>query len=81
MTNDLPLTGYDSPPTGSGESRPRILDPDGVRQLLDHERHHANRPQIVTMLEHRLASPVAGRVGFYTKRDSVTAFKAFTLSK
>jgi hypothetical protein len=32
-------------------------------------------------LEHRLASPVAGRVGFYTKRDSVTAFKAFTLSK
>ena len=50
MTNDLPLTGYDSPPTGSGESRPRILDPDGVRQLLDHERHHANRPQIVTML-------------------------------
>jgi hypothetical protein len=60
MTNDLPLTGYDSPPTGSGESCPRILDPDGVRQLLDHERHHANRPQIVTMLEHRLASLGSG---------------------
>jgi hypothetical protein len=56
MTNDLPLTGYDSLPPGSGESRTRIIDPDGVRMLLDHERHHANRPQIVTMLEHRLAS-------------------------
>jgi hypothetical protein len=60
MTNDLPLTGYDSPPTGSGQSCPRILDPDGVRELLDHERHHANRPQIVTMLEHRLASLGSG---------------------
>jgi hypothetical protein len=32
-------------------------------------------------LEHTLPAPVSGRVGFYTKRDSVTAFKAFTLSK
>ena len=29
-------------------------------------------------LEHTLPAPVAGRVGFYTKRDSVTAFKDFT---
>ncbi|MDQ3149560.1 MAG: PepSY domain-containing protein [Chloroflexota bacterium] len=32
-------------------------------------------------LEHKLTTPVSGRVGFYTKRDSVTAFKAFSLSK
>lgn len=32
-------------------------------------------------LEHKLAAPVSGRVGFYTKRDSVTAFKGFSLSK
>ena len=28
-------------------------------------------------IEHTLPAPVSGRVGFYTKRDSVTAFKAF----
>ena len=32
-------------------------------------------------LEHTLPGPVAGRVGFYTKRDSVTAFKDFAISK
>ena len=31
-------------------------------------------------LEHRLPAPVSGRVGFYTKRDSVTAFKGFSLT-
>ena len=60
MTNDLPLPDYDSLPTGSVESRARTLDPDGVRQLLDHERQHANRPQIVMMLEHRLESLESG---------------------
>lgn len=29
-------------------------------------------------IEHTLVEPVSGRVGFYTKRDSVTAFKAFS---
>ena len=29
-------------------------------------------------IEHALPAPVSGRVGFYTKRDSVTAFKAFS---
>ena len=32
-------------------------------------------------LEHKLTAPLSGRVGFYTKRDSVTAFKGFSLSK
>ena len=30
-------------------------------------------------IEHTLPAPVSGRVGFYTKRDSVTAFKAFSV--
>lgn len=30
-------------------------------------------------LEHTLPAPVAGRVGFWTKRDSITAFKAFSV--
>lgn len=32
-------------------------------------------------LTYTLPAPVSGRVGFYTKRDSVTAFKAFSLSR
>ena len=54
--HDAPLPGYDSMATGSIESRAHALDPDGVRQLLDYERQHANRPQIIMMLEHRLGS-------------------------
>jgi uncharacterized iron-regulated membrane protein len=30
-------------------------------------------------LEHTLPAPVAGRVGFWTKRDSITAFKGFSV--
>ncbi len=30
-------------------------------------------------LEHALAAPVTGRVGFWTKRDSITAFKGFSV--
>ena len=30
-------------------------------------------------IEHTLPAPVTGRVGFYTKRDSVTAFKSFRI--
>lgn len=30
-------------------------------------------------IEHTLPAPVSGRVGFYTKRDSVTAFKSFSV--
>jgi hypothetical protein len=60
MTNALPLPDYDALPTGSVESRVRTLDQEGIRQLLDHERGHANRPQIVAMLEHRLESLTSG---------------------
>jgi hypothetical protein len=60
MTHDLPLPDYDSLPAGSVESRARTLDPEGVRQLLDYERQHADRPQIVAMLEHRLEALRSG---------------------
>ena len=60
MNRDSPLPDYDSLATGSIESRAHALDPDGVRQLLAYERAHADRPQIVQMLEHRLASLEGG---------------------
>ncbi|WP_210648709.1 hypothetical protein [Nocardioides sp. SYSU D00065] len=58
--HEAPLPDYDNLATGSIESRAHALDPDGVRQLLDYERQHANRPQIVMMLEHRLTSLESG---------------------
>ena len=32
-------------------------------------------------VEHELPAPVSGKVGFYTKRDSVSAFKAFRITR
>ncbi|WP_210502589.1 alpha-ketoglutarate-dependent dioxygenase AlkB [Nocardioides xinjiangensis] len=58
--HEPPLPDYDNLATGSIESRAHALDPDGVRQLLEYERSHADRPQIVLMLEHRLASLESG---------------------
>jgi hypothetical protein len=58
--HEPPLPDYDNLASGSIESRAHALDPDGVRQLLDYERAHANRPQIVMMLEHRLESLQGG---------------------
>ena len=60
--HEPPLPDYDNLATGSIESRAHALDPDGVRQLLDYERAHADRPQIVMMLEHRLESLQRGDV-------------------
>ena len=65
--HDLPLPDYDNLNAGSLESRVRALDADGVARLLEHERAHADRVQVVQMLEHRLdrlrsgdASPSGG---------------------
>lgn len=65
--HDVPIPDYDNLPTGSLESRVRTLDADGVSRLLEHEREHADRVQVVQMLEHRLdrlrsgeASPSGG---------------------
>ena len=58
--HEASLPDYDSLATGSIESRVRTLDLEGVRQLLAYEQAHAARPQIVMMLEHRLASLESG---------------------
>jgi hypothetical protein len=67
---ELPLPDYDDLTTGSIDSRIRALDADGVAALLDHEREHADRIQVVQLLEHRLgalrsgeATPSGGRPG------------------
>lgn len=54
--HELPLPDYDSLPMGSIESRVRTLDERGVRQLLDHEKEHANRIAVVRILEQRLVA-------------------------
>lgn len=56
MADQLPLPDYDNLPTGSIESRIRTLGEADVRTLLDHERAHADRIQVVQLLERRLVA-------------------------
>lgn len=56
MSHDLPLPDYDGLPVGAIESRVRTLDEGGVAELLDYEQAHANRVQVVQLLERRLSS-------------------------
>lgn len=53
---DLPLPDYDHLPTGSLISRIRTLDPAGLQILLDYEKAHANRVQVVSAMQSRLTS-------------------------
>ena len=53
---DLPLDDYDHLPTGSLISRIRSLDATGLQTLLDYEKAHANRFQVVTAMKSRLSS-------------------------
>lgn len=52
--DDLPLDDYDHLPVGSLISRIRTLDTAGLQTLLDYERRHANRFQVVRAMESRL---------------------------
>ena len=54
MTDDLPIPDYDQLPENSIAHRVRTLDAAGVERLLEHERGHANRIQVVQLLELRL---------------------------
>ena len=56
MSHHLPLADYDGLTVGAIESRIRTLDESGVRDLLDYERGHAARVQVVQILEQRLNS-------------------------
>jgi len=58
--DDLPLPDYDHLPVGSLISRVRTLDADDLQTVLDHEKAHANRVQVVQALTHRLSALKAG---------------------
>lgn len=50
----LPLPDFDELPLGTLGHRVRALTENDVRLLLDHERAHANRVQVVQLLTHRI---------------------------
>ncbi len=52
---DLPMPDYDHLPVGSLTSRIRSLDADDLTTLLDYEREHANRIQVVSAMQSRLS--------------------------
>jgi hypothetical protein len=54
--DQLPIPDYDQLPVGGLTSRIRSLDAAGLQILLDYERGHANRIQIVQIMQNRLSS-------------------------
>jgi hypothetical protein len=54
--DQLPLPDYDHLPVEGLTSRIRTLDATGVETLLEYERAHANRLQVVTIMENRLSA-------------------------
>ncbi|HEY4632005.1 MAG TPA: hypothetical protein VIG96_11905 [Blastococcus sp.] len=58
--DQLPLPDYDHLPVGGLTTRIRTLDAQGVETLLEYERAHANRLQVVTVMENRLSALRAG---------------------
>ena len=57
---DLPMPDYDHLPVGSLTSRIRALGADDLTTLLDYERGHANRIQVVAAMENRLSGLKSG---------------------
>ena len=54
--DQLPLPDYDHLPVEGLASRIRTLDATGLQTLLEYERAHADRLQVVTIMENRLTS-------------------------
>lgn len=54
--DQLPLPDYDQLPVEGLTTRIRSLEAQDVSTLLDYERAHANRLQVVTIMENRLAA-------------------------
>ena len=52
---ELPIAGYDELSLPSLRARLRNLDVEQLQVIVDHERTHANRADIVTMFERRIA--------------------------
>jgi hypothetical protein len=57
----LPLTDYDNLSLPSIRARLRSLDADQLRVLAAHERLHAERPEVLGMLERRIEKLETGR--------------------
>jgi hypothetical protein len=56
----LPMDGYDALSLASIRARLRMLDLTQVRVLASYERTHADRPEVLGMLERRIAKLEAG---------------------
>jgi hypothetical protein len=54
--DSLPIDDYDGLQVGSLISRIRTLDSTGLQTMLDYEKKHANRIQVVSAMRTRLAS-------------------------
>lgn len=54
--DQLPLPDYDHLPVEGLTSRIRTLDAQDLQTVLEYERAHANRLQVVTVMENRLSS-------------------------
>jgi hypothetical protein len=52
---DLPIPDYDHLQVGSLTSRIRTLDAEALTTLLSYEQGHANRMQVVTVMQSRLS--------------------------
>lgn len=59
MTADLPID-LDHVSPGDLEHRVRSLSADDVRRLVEHERGHEGRPNVLVVLEQRLGQLEAG---------------------
>ena len=58
--DQLPLPDYDHLAIGGLASRIRTLDAAGVQTLLDYEKAHGNRLQVVQIMRNRLSSLESG---------------------
>ncbi len=58
--DELPIPDYDHLPVEGLASRIRTLDAAGLETLLEYERAHADRLQVVTIMENRLADLQSG---------------------
>ncbi len=54
--DQLPLPDYDHLPVEGLTSRIRTLDAAGLETVLEYERAHANRLQVVTIMQNRLTA-------------------------
>src|SRR5215472_14454318 len=60
VVHELPLAGYDAMPVASIRARLRGLDFDQLQALLVHERKNAARPEVIAMIERRIAKLESG---------------------